>query len=150
MVQSAGLTVLYRRRVSAATGDDIEVYLAERSPELSFLGGHFVFPGGRIDAGDKDLPARVSAERSPEERKIRSGTLRELFEETGILVTDPPVAACDQAVVEAARATRVELLERGATGEPLRRFLKDHSLELDLERLRPLTRLVTPRFSRRR
>ena len=150
MVQSAGLTVLYRRRVSAATGGDIEVYLAERSPELSFLGGHFVFPGGRIDAGDKDLPARVSAERSPEERKIRSGTLRELFEETGILVTDPPVAACDQAVVEAARATRVELLERGATGEPLRRFLKDHSLELDLERLRPLTRLVTPRFSRRR
>lgn len=59
--------------------DDIEVLLVRRSTRLVFHGGHWVFPGGRVDAADfqaagcdLEYPAAVKA------------AVRETREETGI------------------------------------------------------------------
>jgi 8-oxo-dGTP pyrophosphatase MutT (NUDIX family) len=64
----------------------LEVLLARRSSKLAFHGGAWVFPGGRIDAGDyagapDDLPAAA-----------RRAAAREAMEETGVVV-DPDALA---------------------------------------------------------
>jgi len=55
--------------------DGLEVLLVRRAAGLSFAAGMWVFPGGRIDPGD-----------GVGERAARMAALRELFEETGLLV----------------------------------------------------------------
>jgi ribonuclease/clavin/mitogillin len=51
-----------------------ELFWVRRSREVSFAGGFYAFPGGRYDEPDGDL--RVTA-------------IRELFEETGVLLAHP-------------------------------------------------------------
>ena len=62
-------------------GDDLEVFIARRAENLSFLAGFGVFPGGQVDPVDH----RVSVRQAPEPAHFCSAALRELFEETGIL-----------------------------------------------------------------
>jgi 8-oxo-dGTP pyrophosphatase MutT (NUDIX family) len=59
-------------------GDTAEVLLVKRNPELRFMGGAWVFPGGAVDSGEgtDDAAHRVAA-------------LRELEEEAAVRVTDP-------------------------------------------------------------
>jgi len=64
-------------------GDGIEVLLLQRSARLVFHGGHWVFPGGRIDAADfaaADSPLEYPA--------ARKAALRETREETGIRIDE--------------------------------------------------------------
>jgi 8-oxo-dGTP pyrophosphatase MutT (NUDIX family) len=57
-----------------------EVLMLRRDSRLAFAGGMWVFPGGRLDAGDygDDLDARSSAE--------QRAAAREALEEAGLLV----------------------------------------------------------------
>lgn len=71
-----------------------EVLLLKRPDTARFAAGAYVFPGGVIDASDHepDLLERLpAAHREPEPAALAAG-LRELFEETGILLADraPP------------------------------------------------------------
>lgn len=61
---------------------ELEVLLLRRAPQLSFLGGFHAFPGGTVDRADAALCPHADGPR-------RSAALRELFEETGILVAAP-------------------------------------------------------------
>mgnify|MGYP001170056878 CR=1 FL=1 len=69
---------------------DFEVMMIERHADIVFAGGALVFPGGRIDAGDHDPAWLDHAEglgAVPEtERAPRIASIREAFEETGILL----------------------------------------------------------------
>jgi 8-oxo-dGTP pyrophosphatase MutT (NUDIX family) len=59
-------------------GDALEVLLAHRSPQARFMGGAWVFPGGAVGTEDGDgEPGRKAA------------AIRELSEETGVLLEDP-------------------------------------------------------------
>jgi len=58
---------------------DLEVLLLRRSQHLVFHGGHWVFPGGRVDAGDF---ARAEGRR--EYPAARLAAVRETREEAGI------------------------------------------------------------------
>lgn len=58
-------------------GADREVYLVERAPGLQFFGGYWAFPGGVLADVDHD-PEREAA--------LRRCAVRELFEETGVLL----------------------------------------------------------------
>ena len=74
--------------------------MGRRHPALTFMPGKFVFPGGRIEAGDRSMPAagvlhpraeaalnmrvpRPSAQRG---RALALSAVREAFEETGLLI----------------------------------------------------------------
>jgi glyoxylase-like metal-dependent hydrolase (beta-lactamase superfamily II)/8-oxo-dGTP pyrophosphatase MutT (NUDIX family) len=112
-----------------------EVFLVLRSAKLRFFGGYWAFPGGVVDAID------VVGEADGEETHRRCA-LRELFEETGVLV--------------AALAERVGAAARGA----LRRGLLGHSEDsladwrelVDdtpqaLTSVHPFARVTTPPFA---
>ncbi len=76
--------------VIARDADDtgIEVLLLRRNSKLSFAGGLWVFPGGRVD--DADRAAAVAAGHPPhdDEAAARMAAVREAGEEAGLAV-DP-------------------------------------------------------------
>ena len=74
-----------------------EVLMVRRGESADFLGGAHVFPGGAVDQSDhSDVAVRaVRLEGDPAERPWRAAALRELAEEAGILVTDPPLTVGD-------------------------------------------------------
>ncbi len=83
------------------SGSDFEVFLLRRHEKSSFMGGNYVFPGGRVDRGDGSLETcqlskGLTLEQayqmfggvlSPEESLAHwMAAIRELFEEAGILL----------------------------------------------------------------
>src|SRR5437588_8929094 len=61
-----------------------EVLWVKRSPKLVFLGGFYAFPGGQLDSNDAEAP--VANRGDQELAAMISCAVRELFEETGILL----------------------------------------------------------------
>src|SRR5260370_29851751 len=102
----AGGGALPRARPSASvvpwrrtSGGGIEVYWVKRGEALPFMGGWHAFPGGGLARSDADLPvltpattpstpsAPAAGEKEPDLAPgILACALRELFEETGILL----------------------------------------------------------------
>ncbi|HLN27972.1 MAG TPA: MBL fold metallo-hydrolase [Gemmataceae bacterium] len=66
-----------------------ELFVVRRSANLRFLGGFLAFPGGKVSAGDREVPVDAPAER-PNPLDVDSeryaAAARELFEETGALI----------------------------------------------------------------
>jgi glyoxylase-like metal-dependent hydrolase (beta-lactamase superfamily II)/8-oxo-dGTP pyrophosphatase MutT (NUDIX family) len=62
-----------------------EVFVVRRSERLKFFGGFYVFPGGRADAADADVPTD-GTESNSQVTIRRAAAARELFEEAGVLV----------------------------------------------------------------
>jgi len=123
-----------------------EVFLVERSKRLKFLGGHFAFPGGVVEEADRRLPLRGASAAAPE---LLGCAARELFEETGVLVTSGGSPREAELSADAA-ALRSTLSEDKASAIDLGRFLEERRLAIDAARFRPVARLITPRFSRHR
>jgi 8-oxo-dGTP pyrophosphatase MutT (NUDIX family) len=137
-VRDAATVVLLRDGVQG-----LEAWLLTRRTELVFAAGMSVFPGGRVDAGDADLPAsgdlaglatRLGCD-SRTATALVGAAVRETFEETGVLLTVPSVAGSG---LSQARAD-VE-----ARRYPFGRLLRDHALHVDAGALRPWARWVTP------
>ena len=65
----------------------LEILFLRRNPTLAFHGGYWVFPGGRIDAGDVDpvTPDDLAA-------TARRAAVREAREEAGVEVTPESLA----------------------------------------------------------
>ena len=66
----------------------LEVLMSRRSDKARFAAGHYVFPGGAVDAGDAlhhDLLARRTAQTS-EELTYAQAAIRESMEEMGVLL----------------------------------------------------------------
>ena len=84
--------------------DGPEVLLTQRPASMAFAGDLHVFPGGRVDAGDADPRALQRSALSPTDAATALGgdlepaialasyvaAIRELFEEAGVLLADPP------------------------------------------------------------
>jgi 8-oxo-dGTP pyrophosphatase MutT (NUDIX family) len=135
-VRDAATVVLLR---DGASG--IEAWLLTRVTGMAFAAGMTVFPGGRVDPADADLPLAGAdlpqlADRLDCDVRTAHGlvgaAVRETFEETGVLLTVP------SADLSAARAD-VEL-GRVAFGE----LLLAHGLAADAAALHPWSRWVTP------
>jgi ribonuclease/clavin/mitogillin len=109
--RSSASVVLWRRLEGGGAGD-FEVYWVKRSEQLAFMGGWHAFPGGGMSRSDAALPVsgepQVAADeppaaglpetlRDPEAPGpdivpgLVACALRELFEETGILLSTPAV-----------------------------------------------------------
>lgn len=124
-----------------ATGAHPKVLMGRRRPDQIFLPDTFVFPGGRVEPADRAFArhCRLAAAESicvqshmhgkPSERRAAAlalAALRETFEETGVLVGNPPAAASGTP----AATSWTELLSGG--------------FEPGLENLTYLARAITP------
>jgi 8-oxo-dGTP pyrophosphatase MutT (NUDIX family) len=126
--------------------DGIEAWLLTRVRQMTFAAGMSVFPGGRVEPADADLPFAGSAEPlarrfgCAEElaRILLGAAVRETFEETGVLLTTPTrELAGARADVEAGRVGFGELL-------------REHELTVPVDALAPWARWVTPAGEARR
>ncbi|HVR76080.1 MAG TPA: MBL fold metallo-hydrolase [Planctomycetota bacterium] len=127
-------------------GPELEVYLVLRCDRLKFLGGHLAFPGGGVERGDEGLPIVPASDPAGLDRDLLGCAARELFEETGILLTARGEGV--EAGSPAPDDLRARLPDREAGPEVLARFLEERRLFIDASRFRPAGRLITPRFSK--
>jgi len=70
--------------VARPAKDGVEVLMVRRGPANRFGPGYVVFPGGVVEPGDRDLAERLFGRANEE---TRACALRELYEETGLLLT---------------------------------------------------------------
>jgi len=112
------------------TSRGFEVLMVRRVRSAVFMGDARVFPGGALDEADHSpLAARaVRWHGDPAELPWRAAGLRELAEEAGVLLTDPP---------------GVSAVGKGAG---LYEALVDEGAVLDADRLTYFSNWVTPRF----
>lgn len=140
-----------------------EVFLLERHGKSAFLGGAFVFPGGKVDPGDAGLggEARFEADRrfrsapgsswtDEDARRARVAGVRETFEEAGVLFARRS-GETGLASFSPEERSRFDVLRRSLDGaEAFAAFLKDEGLEPALEALIPFAHWVTPSAEPRR
>lgn len=142
----------------------LEVLVQERHVETDFSGGALVFPGGRVEDTDRELPSDLHTGGDPADIGHRMGTdergglgllvaaARESFEEAGLLFAEDgqgvPVNAdlLADPEVEAARAALAARDDRG----DLAALLRDRGLRLRLDAYHPFAWWVTPEGLHRR
>lgn len=149
--KDAATVVLLR----ASSHGPFEVFMVRRHGKSGFMGGAYVFPGGKLDAEDADprLVARCVG-RTPDEAASVLGepddpdgavalyvaALRETFEEGGVLLAEGVPAGADLA------AARRRLHD----GAPFAEVLEELDVRLRLDRMHPWARWVTPAVEHRR
>lgn len=133
------------------SGGGIEVFLVKRSGKSSFMGGAYVFPGGKVD--DDDASAEIEAAVSPgtltgaaarfgdRRLALASGVaaVREVLEEAGVLLGRGRGGQAPEA--EAIRAAREALNDRQARFSAL---ASGAGWELDLSLLELWSHWITP------
>ncbi len=143
--RAASTVIVVRDRPSKSDGSarSVEVFCVRRHQSSAFLGGAIVFPGGKVDDGDRDaawsdVVDAVSGRSldfcagEDEARASAIAAARELIEEAGLLPAD-----IDEETVEAVRAE--------ASGDaPLSAVIRRRGLRLALGSLHPFARWVTP------
>ncbi|MBI3456971.1 MAG: NUDIX hydrolase [Candidatus Rokubacteria bacterium] len=148
----------------------LECYLIRRAPAMRFLGGYYAFPGGKVDLADRrpDALARVhglteetaAARLDDPEDGVPAlaywlAAVRELFEETGLLLAvDPAGEPVDTRVpgVAARLEAHRQALVRGERS--FTAVLAEEGWLADLAPLAYLSHFITPpsspiRFSAR-
>lgn len=117
-----------------------EVLLLRRPDTTRFAAGAYVFAGGGIDAADGAVTLRDRLPDTPEPAAL-AAAIRELFEETGLLLADrvPPTEALETA--------RRELLRDVIDFE---RFANRHDLTFRDQTIAYIARWITPEQLSRR
>lgn len=135
-IRDAATVVLLR---DAAAG--LETWLLTRARGMVFAGGNAVFPGGRVEASDGEVPwaGRPAADfaelfgcAEAVARALIGAAVRETYEEAGVLLTVPAASLPDE------RAA----VEAGRTAFPA--VLRQHGLAVDADELHPWSRWITP------
>ncbi|GAA5177723.1 hypothetical protein GCM10023322_03130 [Rugosimonospora acidiphila] len=131
-----------------------EVYLVRRAASMAFAAGMYAFPGGTVDPRDAgtDLDWVAPPERlglpADEARAVVCAAVREVFEETGVLLAgaSADTVLADVSTVEWEHARRaVEAREVGFA-----ELLRERGLVLRGDLLAAWSRWITPEFEPRR
>ena len=75
------------------SGDPFEILMVRRNDKVAFMAGSYVFPGGRVDDGDRPLPGAAMRPAvfgdlsDAEEAAYRTAAVRELQEEASVTIT---------------------------------------------------------------
>jgi 8-oxo-dGTP pyrophosphatase MutT (NUDIX family) len=151
----ASTVVLVRSEGNGA----FEVLLTRRPPQMRFLGGFYVFPGGTVHQDDysAQMLARCRALSPDSAQKILGGVhepdiavghwvavLRELFEEVGILLC--VTESGDDMQLGDSASKRIELKRRSIVNKRLNfaSFIESENLFCDLSRVIYFDHWVTP------
>lgn len=140
----AAATVVMLRDAPAG----LEVFMIRRHGLSDVLGGAYVFPGGKVDAGDALLDMATHLDAAPEHLHAALGetgldplasagmyvtALREAFEETGVLYA--------QGAGHAVAAQATALLRQGSAFDEV---IAQLGLRLNASQLTPWSRWITP------
>lgn len=124
----------------------VETFMLERHLDSDFVGGAFVFPGGKVDDSDCRLPEDLWFGIDPRREAPRFGVdpamalglyvaaARETLEEAGVLLGTTATMPAD----------------RPGHNDSLEAWLRDHAVMLDLGKLAPWSWWVTPEGVHRR
>ena len=143
-----------------------EVYLTRRRRELVFVGGAYVFPGGKVDEGDAapgalacceglrpESAARIMGESKEEGVRAAAhwvAAVRELFEEAGILLAYREEGLLDPAAPGLAERL-FEWRRRLNAGESaIAQMIEAERIRLATDRLRYVSHWITPEGPPRR
>jgi 8-oxo-dGTP pyrophosphatase MutT (NUDIX family) len=162
-LRPAATVILVRDR----QGGPYEIFLMRRHRNQAFMGGAYVFPGGRLDEGDSHpdllahlhglgpeaLPERLQEPALPPETALglHLTAIREMFEEAGVLLAvDASGAAVDFHAPETARrfAAYREVLHRGEM--TLKDLAAREGLRFALDLLLPYAHWMTPEIESKR
>ncbi|KIX08183.1 uncharacterized protein Z518_02839 [Rhinocladiella mackenziei CBS 650.93] len=123
-----------------------EILLLHRVQTSSAFPSAHVFPGGNLEASDGEVPSNpTDVKRHLDSIAYRTGAIRELFEETGILLArESRDAAALLSVSHQARKSGRDAVHKGKI--PFASWLRTISPQavLDTDRLIPFTHWVTP------
>ncbi|MFQ5637850.1 MAG: MBL fold metallo-hydrolase [bacterium] len=117
-----------------------EVYLVERNPKLRFFGGYYAFPGGTVDDEDVDIKVKHPGKFPNDELRYVVAAAREIFEETGILLTHGEKTPD----TESLQSYRKQLLNNEIQ---FNEILQKEEQIIDAADFHPISNLTTPKFS---
>ena len=155
--KNASTVILIRPETS---GRKFEVFLTLRPPEMNFMGGVYVFPGGSVEEEDysEEMLMRCRGLSRTEAQQILGGELspelsighsvaaiRELFEETGILLSvteNGEPMDTRQGKIKNSLADKRKSLVEGSINFPL--LLESEGLYCDVSRPVYFFHRVTP------
>lgn len=126
----AATLVIFRERA----GHPPELLMVERAKAMVFAGGAMVFPGGRVDPGDRALAATligVAGDGDPDDLSARIAAVRETVEEAGVAIGVDPLPT---------PAALTWLRAALHAGEPFGAALRAAGTALALDRLVPFAR----------
>ncbi|MEX5636380.1 NUDIX hydrolase [Parafrankia sp. FMc2] len=156
--RDAATVILLR---DAPAGPGVEAYMLRRITAMSFAGGMYAFPGGRVDPADGDATvpwagppveaALPGLDQDPAlARALVSAAVRETFEECGVLLAEPAAGAGDAAPVPAAHGLEADRLALENRSLGLAELLTRRSLALRADRLAAWARWIAPELEPRR
>lgn len=133
--------------------DETEVLMVARSYEIDFASGAFVFPGGKVSEDDRreGWKAHCVGQYEGDELAVRIGGIREVFEESGVLLAR---RAGDKSGAHVPQSMCSELaVHRHAVDRGEKSFLElvqENDLELCLDDLVPYAHWITPEMMPKR
>lgn len=127
--------------------------MVARSYEIDFASGAFVFPGGKVSEDDRrdGWKAHCVGEYDGDELAVRIGGIREVFEESGVLLArkagDTSGAHVPQSVCSELAKYR-HAVDRGE--KSFLELVQENDLELCLDDLVPYAHWITPEMMPKR
>ena len=158
----ATTVVLLRKRVLDLESDDnceFEVFMAKRHKNARFMSEHHVFPGGGIDEQDlnKESRARLVGidenvinnlkEICEDPENLWIIAIRELFEETGILIATDKTGESLRKIEEKSKKLKKYQKSLQKKRKTMTDVLIKENLYYDANNLKYFGRLVTPAMS---
>ena len=126
--------------------DGLEVFMVVRHHQIDFASGALVFPGGKADEADFDpaLDAYLDgAATEPARKAIQVASIREAFEECGVLLARP--AGATELISGERLASLAPFRDRLHKGElTILQFLQTEDLHLACDELAHFAHWVTP------
>ncbi|PCI32331.1 MAG: hypothetical protein COB54_07475 [Alphaproteobacteria bacterium] len=138
--------LIIRDGAAHAVHGTLQILMVKRHKNIKFAGGAYVFPGGKLDPADKALEERdqkASLDGIGEEfRGLRYAALREVFEETGLVIgtlDGKPIGEGGRKTLDV--TYRPDFLSRKIT---LAEFLERSGVTLDMSDCLPFAHWITP------
>ena len=123
----------------------LEVFMVVRHHQIDFASGALVFPGGKIDPGDRLVRSRCpnTEDLSEELLALQVGAIREVFEECGVLLARSPN---EDKLISGERLKGLEdYRDRLNSNEiTMAEFLEQEDLYLACDLLIPFSHWTTP------
>lgn len=124
----------------------LEVLMVKRHHNIKFAGGAYVFPGGKVDEADRNLEEKseipVDSDIPDSFKGLRYAALREVFEETGLLLATLKGECLDEVSRKSLDAHYRHRFWEGQI--TLEGFLQQSGVEMSLKNCLPFAHWITP------